>query len=228
MSTRCGSPRSRSRARNASAPGIGLVLVDENAVHVHQVRHSRNLRDGRYFSGGVRLRPDRHRFRAGGPAGRDPGGQARQARRDRREGAGRRRLGELGTIPSKTLREAIVYLTGLSQRSTYGESYRVKEEISVDDLRRRRGTSSTARSTSSAISCAQPCAAAEGTAALRRPHTRVLVGEHRSPRRVHRHRVRNDAGPARRGRLRRAAASSTPTASCCSAGAARCSSSAPA
>ena len=42
-----------------------------------------------------------------------------------------------GTIPSKTLREAIVYLTGLSQRSTYGESYRVKQEITVDDLRHR-------------------------------------------------------------------------------------------
>jgi NAD(P) transhydrogenase len=42
-----------------------------------------------------------------------------------------------GTIPSKTLREAIVYLTGMSQRSTYGDSYRVKEEITVDDLRQR-------------------------------------------------------------------------------------------
>src|SRR5918999_1539868 len=40
-----------------------------------------------------------------------------------------------GTIPSKTLRETIVYLTGLSQRAAYGESYRVKEEITVDDLR---------------------------------------------------------------------------------------------
>jgi NAD(P) transhydrogenase len=39
-----------------------------------------------------------------------------------------------GTIPSKTLREAVVYLTGLSQRAMYGESYRVKEEITVDDL----------------------------------------------------------------------------------------------
>jgi NAD(P) transhydrogenase len=42
-----------------------------------------------------------------------------------------------GTIPSKTLREAIVYLTGLSQRAAYGESYRVKEEITIEDLRRR-------------------------------------------------------------------------------------------
>src|ERR671918_1559625 len=53
----------------------------------------------------------------------------------------RRELGGVsvnwGTIPSKTLREAIVYLTGLSQRTTYGQSYRVKEEITVEDLRLR-------------------------------------------------------------------------------------------
>ena len=42
-----------------------------------------------------------------------------------------------GTIPSKTLREAIVYLTGMSQRAAYGESYRVKEEITIEDLRLR-------------------------------------------------------------------------------------------
>src|SRR5437763_6794402 len=39
-----------------------------------------------------------------------------------------------GTIPSKTLREAAVYLTGLSQRGLYGQSYRVKDDITVDDL----------------------------------------------------------------------------------------------
>jgi NAD(P) transhydrogenase len=53
----------------------------------------------------------------------------------------RRELGGVsvnwGTIPSKTLREAIVYLTGLSQRAAYGESYRVKEEITMEDLRLR-------------------------------------------------------------------------------------------
>src|SRR5512132_1886764 len=38
-----------------------------------------------------------------------------------------------GTIPSKTLREAIVYLTGLSQRELYGQSYRVKEDITIQD-----------------------------------------------------------------------------------------------
>jgi len=30
-----------------------------------------------------------------------------------------------GTIPSKTLREAVIYLTGLSQQEMYGSSYRV-------------------------------------------------------------------------------------------------------
>ena len=39
-----------------------------------------------------------------------------------------------GTIPSKTLREAVLYLTGLNQRELYGQSYRVKEEITVTDL----------------------------------------------------------------------------------------------
>jgi NAD(P) transhydrogenase len=57
-----------------------------------------------------------------------------------------------GTIPSKTLREAIVYLTGLSQRAAYGESYRVKEEITIEDLRLRAQQVMDARWTSSATS----------------------------------------------------------------------------
>ncbi len=39
-----------------------------------------------------------------------------------------------GTIPSKTLREAVLYLTGLNQRELYGQSYRLKEDITVGDL----------------------------------------------------------------------------------------------
>jgi NAD(P) transhydrogenase len=39
-----------------------------------------------------------------------------------------------GTIPSKTLREAVLYLTGMSQRELYGQSYRVKEDITIGDL----------------------------------------------------------------------------------------------
>ena len=42
-----------------------------------------------------------------------------------------------GTIPSKTLREAVVYLTGMSQREIYGSSYRVKAQITMSDLRQR-------------------------------------------------------------------------------------------
>lgn len=39
-----------------------------------------------------------------------------------------------GTIPSKTLREAVLYLTGLQMRDVYGSSYRLKEHITVQDL----------------------------------------------------------------------------------------------
>jgi NAD(P) transhydrogenase len=39
-----------------------------------------------------------------------------------------------GTIPSKTLREAVLYLTGLDQREMYGQNYRVKDEITIADL----------------------------------------------------------------------------------------------
>jgi NAD(P) transhydrogenase len=39
-----------------------------------------------------------------------------------------------GTIPSKTLREAVLYLTGMSQRDLYGASYRVKNDITIADL----------------------------------------------------------------------------------------------
>ncbi len=39
-----------------------------------------------------------------------------------------------GTIPSKTIREAILYLTGLNQRSIYGQDYRLKDQISVEDI----------------------------------------------------------------------------------------------
>ena len=39
-----------------------------------------------------------------------------------------------GTIPSKTIREAVIYLTGLNQRAIYGQGYRLKDEISIDDI----------------------------------------------------------------------------------------------
>jgi NAD(P) transhydrogenase len=41
-----------------------------------------------------------------------------------------------GTIPSKTIREAIMHLTGYRHRDVYEESYRRKREITMNDLRR--------------------------------------------------------------------------------------------
>jgi len=42
-----------------------------------------------------------------------------------------------GTIPSKTLREAVLYLSGFRQRAFYGRDYRLKENIAVADLQKR-------------------------------------------------------------------------------------------
>jgi len=39
-----------------------------------------------------------------------------------------------GTIPSKTLREAVLYLSGYRERGVYGASYTVKQNITMQDL----------------------------------------------------------------------------------------------
>src|SRR6201987_2079569 len=39
-----------------------------------------------------------------------------------------------GTIPSKTMREAVLHLSGYNYRSIYGMNYRVKEKITMSDL----------------------------------------------------------------------------------------------
>ena len=39
-----------------------------------------------------------------------------------------------GTIPSKTMREAVLHLSGYNYRSVYGVNYRVKERITMADL----------------------------------------------------------------------------------------------
>lgn len=52
---------------------------------------------------------------------------------DRREVVGGVCL-HTGTIPSKTLRESVLYFTGHLLHSVYGESYRPKDRIGVDDL----------------------------------------------------------------------------------------------
>ncbi len=73
-----------------------------------------------------------------GPAGQKAAVQAAKVRRSVAVVECRDRPGGVclntGTIPSKTLREAALYLTGFSQRSLYGQSYRVKENLTIDDL----------------------------------------------------------------------------------------------
>ncbi len=39
-----------------------------------------------------------------------------------------------GTIPSKSLREAVLFLSGFRQRNLYGASFRVKADITLEDL----------------------------------------------------------------------------------------------
>ena len=76
-----------------------------------------------------------------GPAGQKGAIAAAKLRKrvavvDRRDMVGGCSL-HLGTIPSKTMREAILYLSGIRQRSFYGGDYRVKEDISARDLAHR-------------------------------------------------------------------------------------------
>src|SRR5215471_2156367 len=39
-----------------------------------------------------------------------------------------------GTIPSKTLREAVLYFSGFRQRTFYGRGYALKDRIAMTDL----------------------------------------------------------------------------------------------
>lgn len=45
-----------------------------------------------------------------------------------------------GTIPSKSFREAVMYLSGFRERKIYGSAYRVKSEITMHDLTFRIGS----------------------------------------------------------------------------------------
>ena len=65
--------------------------------------------------------------------GRRPGGLLRQARRRDRAAAVGGAVVNTGTLPSKTLRETALYLSGLRSRSLYGIDY----TFGRDDLRRR-------------------------------------------------------------------------------------------
>jgi NAD(P) transhydrogenase len=73
-----------------------------------------------------------------GPAGQRAAVQAAKIRKrvalvDRREQLGGVCV-NAGTIPSKSFKEAVLFLSGYRQRSIYGAGYRVKSEIEMGDL----------------------------------------------------------------------------------------------
>ncbi len=73
-----------------------------------------------------------------GPAGQKAAVQAAKIGKDvciveRREVVGGVAI-NTGTIPSKALREAILHMTGFKHRTFFGESYKVKQSITVEDL----------------------------------------------------------------------------------------------
>ena len=76
-----------------------------------------------------------------GPAGRAAAIQAGKLKRrvlvvDRKDRFGGVSV-HTGTIPSKTLRETVLNLSGWRERSFYGRSYRVKDDIGAHDLKSR-------------------------------------------------------------------------------------------
>jgi len=78
-----------------------------------------------------------------GPAGRRAAVQAAKLGKSVLVVESRARVGGVsvhtGTIPSKTLRETVLNLSGWRERGFYGRSYRVKKEIDGDDLGMRLG-----------------------------------------------------------------------------------------
>src|ERR1700749_517619 len=77
-----------------------------------------------------------------GPAGRRAAVQAAKLGRSVLVVENRWRVGGVsvhtGTIPSKTLRETVLNLSGWRERGFYGRAYRAKQHITAEDLRRRR------------------------------------------------------------------------------------------
>jgi len=78
-----------------------------------------------------------------GPAGRRAAVQAAKLGKSVLVVEGRKRVGGVsvhtGTIPSKTLRETVLNLSGWRERGFYGRSYRVKQNIGGEDLGNRLG-----------------------------------------------------------------------------------------
>ena len=124
-----------------------------------------------------------------GPAGQKAAIQAAKADRRVTLIERRRHLGGVsvntGTIPSKTIREAVVYLTGLAQRGIYGQDYRLKDEISIEDLAlRTRQVVERERSVIRDQLLRNRVALVDGAARFVDPHTIAIVDRSGAERRV--------------------------------------------
>ena len=84
-----------------------------------------------------------------------------------------------GTIPSKAIREAVLHLTGLRERSVYGAGYTVKQDIQMADLLFR--SHHVVRTEVDVINSQMHrnnIALLQGTASFRDPHTiRIVNGD---------------------------------------------------
>jgi len=124
-----------------------------------------------------------------GPAGQKAAIQAAKVRRraaivERRKAVGGASV-NTGTIPSKTIREAILYLTGLNQRGIYGQSYRLKDEISIQDIAvRTRQVVERERDVIRDQLVRNHVAMLDGEARFFDPHTLVIVGRDGSEQQV--------------------------------------------
>jgi NAD(P) transhydrogenase len=124
-----------------------------------------------------------------GPAGQKAAIQAAKARRRVALVERRRHLGgatvNTGTIPSKTIREAVIYLTGLGQRGVYGQDYRLKDEVSVEDLAlRTRQVVERERAVIRDQLLRNHVTLFEGDASFVEPHVVLVVGRNGTERRV--------------------------------------------
>jgi NAD(P) transhydrogenase len=84
-----------------------------------------------------------------------------------------------GTIPSKTMREAVLHLSGYNYQNIYGVSYRVKEKITMGDLAFRvQHVIKTEIDVTQAQLSRNGIEVMTGTASFKDPHTVLITNSH--------------------------------------------------
>ena len=84
-----------------------------------------------------------------------------------------------GTIPSKTMREAVLHLSGYNYQNIYGVSYRVKDKITMGDLAFRvQHVIKTEIDVTQAQLSRNGIEVMTGTAGFKDPHTLLITNSH--------------------------------------------------